>query len=120
MLARLPLRVFQEAEIEEKIVWNGREIEGVNLWGVVTTVSHHEKYTRFVIDDFTGEVSVFVFGESDVERGDVVNVIGRAGVWKERPRVVARRVRRIDMWEELVRRLESAYYYSREVKEVGD
>lgn len=75
------------------------------VWGVVVKRFDGEKYTMIIIDDFTETLPVYIFGVCEVEVGDTVRVMGRVREREGQPRILADKVIRINIYEELVHRL---------------
>ena len=110
---RLPLAEVSQAKKEGEgfITPSGLEVKRVSVWGVVARKFISENHLMFILDDFTGTIPVYVFGEGapslEIEEGDVVRVIGTLREREGEPRIMAEVLRKIDAKEELLHRLEN-------------
>jgi RPA family protein len=124
---RLPLKEVAEAQKGEEgfITPSGLEVRRVSVWGVVARKFVSENHLMFILDDFTGTVPVYVFGEGasslEIEEGDVIRVIGMIRERDGEPRIITEILRKIDTKEELLHRLENlltVLRYGEEAEEV--
>lgn len=115
---RVPLALVERAEPVEKegITFfrlpTGLVVKRVHVWGVVVHKVEGEEFVRLILDDFSGVVGASFFGEladeaRKVEKGDVVDVVGKLRAREQGVSIVGETVRIIDPAWELVRRVEN-------------
>ncbi len=115
---RVPLGLIERAESVEKegITYfrlpTGLLVKRVHVWGVVVHKTEGDDYVRLVLDDFSGVVPAAFFGDEaeaarKIEKGDIVDVIGRLRQRDTGISISGESVVRIDPKWELVRRVEN-------------
>ena len=115
---RVPLGLIERAESVERegITYfrlpTGLVVKRVHVWGVVVHKTEGEDYVRLILDDFSGVVPVAFFGDEaeaarKMEKGDVVDVIGRLRQRETGISISGESIVRISPSWELVRRVEN-------------
>ena len=87
-----------------------KQISRVNILGVIVEKSDMDNYKALAIDDGSGRISARVFDDkiflSNVEVGDVVNLIGRPREFSSEKYVIIESVKKTDPAWAMVRSLE--------------